>query len=63
MGPMTNYELGKMLHHEYEAEASRFWGQDGTREEKPGPARAYKLVFALTSVILTALLFVQLLPF
>lgn len=62
MGPITNYELGKMLHREYEAEASRYWGQGMTSEEKSGPAKVYKLALALTGVILMALLFVQLLP-
>jgi hypothetical protein len=59
---MTNYELGKIMHREYEAEASRYWGQDVTSEEKPSLAKAYKLVLALTGVTLTALLLVQLLP-
>ena len=62
MGPITNYELGKMLHREYEAEVSRHWGQQVTNEEKSGPAKVYELVFALTSIILTALLLVRLLP-
>jgi hypothetical protein len=62
MGPITNYELGKMTHREYEAEASRYWGQDATGEEKPGQRKVYKLALALTGVILTALLLVQLLP-
>lgn len=29
-GPITHYELGKSLHREYEAQASRYWGQDLT---------------------------------
>ena len=61
-GPITNFELGKMQHREYEAEASKYWGQDVTSEEKPGLAKAYKLVLALIGVTLTALLLVQLLP-
>lgn len=40
-GPMTNYKLGKMTHREYEAEASKYWGQDLAREEEPGPARPF----------------------
>ena len=62
-GPMTNFELGKMQHREYEAEASRYWGQEVTSKEKPGLAKVYKLALAITGVILTAPLFVQLLPF
>lgn len=27
-GPITNYELGKSIHREYEAQASRYWRQD-----------------------------------
>jgi hypothetical protein len=62
MGPITNYELGKITHREYEAEASRYWGQESINEEKPGQTKASKLALALTGVILTALLLVQLLP-
>ena len=62
-GPMTNYELGKIMHREYEAEASRYWGQDMTSEDKPGQRKVNKLALALTGITLTALLFVQLLPF
>ena len=60
-GPITNYELGKIMHREYEAEASRYWGQDVTSEEKPALTKVYKLALALTGVILTMLLLVQLL--
>jgi hypothetical protein len=63
MGPITNYELGKMTHREYEAEASRYWGREVISEEKPGQRKINKLALALTGVILTAVLFVQLLPF
>jgi hypothetical protein len=63
MGPITNYELGKMTHREYEAEASRYWGQEASSEEKSRPAKAYKLALAVMGIILTGLLFVQLLPF
>jgi hypothetical protein len=51
-----------MTHREYEAEASRYWGQESSSEEKPGLAKVYKLAFALTGVIVMALVFVQLLP-
>ena len=35
-GPMSDYRLGKTRHHEYEAEASRYWGQDLGRTEGSG---------------------------
>ena len=60
--PITNFELGKMLHHEYEAEASRYWGQAESYEEKPGYGKVYRLGFAFTSVILTVVLLGQMLP-
>ncbi len=62
-GPITNYELGKMLHREYEAEASWYWGQDATREDKPSLSKKYKLALALSGVTLTALLIVRVLAF
>ena len=62
MGPITNYELGKMTHREYEAQVSRYWGQETTSVEKPGPAKVYKLALALTGITLSALLLVHLLP-
>lgn len=63
MGPMTNYELGKMTHQEYEAQASRYWGQEVTQAEKPGQKKVHKLVLALTGISLATILFVQMLPF
>jgi hypothetical protein len=58
MGPITNYELGKMQHREYEAEASRYWGQ-ATRDDRPGLSKKRKLALALSGVALTTLLIVQ----
>ena len=63
MGPITNYELGKMMHREYEAEASRYWGQDTTREYKPRLSKKYKLALALSGVTVTTVLIVQMLAF
>jgi hypothetical protein len=34
-GPITNFELGKMQHREYEAQASKYWGQNVTQDDKP----------------------------
>ncbi|HXW00763.1 MAG TPA: hypothetical protein VEC93_20275 [Anaerolineae bacterium] len=63
MGPTTNYELGKMTHHEYEAEASRYWGQNTTREDKPRLSKKYKLALALSGVTMTTVLIAQILAF
>lgn len=60
-GPITNFELGKMLHREYEAEASQFWGQDLGRDDEPSLAKKYKLALALSGATLTILLIVQML--
>jgi len=43
-GPIINYRLGKMTHREYEAEASRHWGQDRRREDEPGSAQRFEVV-------------------
>ena len=61
-GPMTNFELGKMLHREYEVEASRYWGQEVTNEDKPSRTKITRLAWALTGVTLTVAVVVQLLP-
>ena len=63
MGPITNYELGKRLHREYEAEASRYWGQNVTRGDKLGRAKGRKLALALGGIGMTVVLLIQLLPF
>lgn len=33
-GPMSDYRLGKMMHREYEAQASRYWGQGFSQKEQ-----------------------------
>jgi hypothetical protein len=58
-GPITNFELGKMQHREYEAEASRYWGQDATTDDKSSFSPKLKLALALSGAILTALTIVQ----
>jgi len=60
-GPITNFELGKMKHREYEAQASRFWGQNVTKSDQPARSKGRKL--ALGGVAIAVFLLVQLLPF
>ncbi|HMR65701.1 MAG TPA: hypothetical protein PKE64_16965 [Anaerolineae bacterium] len=62
-GPISNFELAKMMHREYEAEASRFWGQDVTGEEKPARGKVNRLAVALGGVSVIAALLAQQLPF
>ena len=61
--PITDFELGKMLHREYETEASRYWGQHLAQQDKLGRSKGRKLALALGGVGLTVVLLVQLLPF
>ena len=58
-GPMTNFELGKMLHREYEAEASRYWGQNTTTNDKSSFSPQLKLALTLSGAISAALMIVQ----
>jgi hypothetical protein len=51
-GPITNYELGKMKHREYEREASRYWGQNASRSGQSSSSRRQKLILALSGTIL-----------
>jgi len=51
-GPITNYELGKMKHQEYEREASRYWGQNASRSGGSSFSRKQKLVVALSGTVL-----------
>jgi hypothetical protein len=60
--PITNFELGKMLHREYEAEASRYWGQAQSGEEMVGRSKVYRLGLAFAGAILTVVLLGQMLP-
>lgn len=58
-GPMTNFELGKMLHGEYEAEASRSWGQAATTADKSSFSPKLKLALALSGAISATFVIVQ----
>jgi hypothetical protein len=51
-GPITNYELGKIKHQEYEREASRYWGQNASRNGQSSLSRRQKLVVALSGTML-----------
>ncbi|MCB9077308.1 MAG: hypothetical protein H6631_06935 [Anaerolineaceae bacterium] len=57
--PITNFELGKMQHREYEAEASRYWGQAASDSEPFTLSRKHKWVLALSGVVTAILLIVQ----
>ena len=56
---ITNFKLGKMQHREYEAEASRYWGQAASDSEQPTVSRKHKLVLALSGIVTAILLIVQ----
>lgn len=43
-GPLSNYRLGKIVHREYEAGASRYWGQDIGRGGESGLVEKAALV-------------------
>ena len=62
-GPITNFEQGKMQHREYEAQASRYWGQNVTKHDKPTWSKGRKLALAFSGVGVTVVLLIQLLPF
>jgi|GEM_PF-2159609 len=59
MGPITNFEFGKMRHREYEAEVSPFWGQNADGDDNSRAAKRVKLVLALSGATLTILLAAQ----
>jgi hypothetical protein len=48
-----------MQHHEYEAEASRYWGQGASHDDEPTLSRKHKLVLAMSGTILAILLMLQ----
>ena len=62
-GPITNFEFGKMQHREYEAQASKYWGQNVAKDDKPILSKRHKLTLALSGAGLTTLLIVQMLIF
>jgi hypothetical protein len=47
-GAITNYELGKSMHREYEAWASRYWGQDLAGDQDSILTMGRKLALALS---------------
>jgi hypothetical protein len=62
-GPITNFELGKMQHREYEAWASKYWGQGIAKDDKPILSKGYKLAWSLIGAGLSIYLIVQILAF
>lgn len=60
-GPITNFELGKMQHREYEAQAGKYWGQNSTNDNKLTVLGKHKLALALSGAGVTAILIVQML--
>ncbi len=45
-GPMSDYRLGKIMHREYEAEASQYWGQGLGQTEGSNLAERVDLVLS-----------------
>lgn len=62
-GPITNYELGKSLHREYEAQASRYWGQDLAGDRESILTEGRKLALALSGATAAILLIAGILGF
>ena len=62
-GPITNFELGKMQHREYEAQASNYWGQRVIKEDKPTFSKGRRVALVLSGLGLAALLIVQMVQF
>ena len=56
-GAITNYELGKSTHREYEAQFSRYWGQDLTKDGESILTEGRNLARALSGAILGLRLF------
>jgi hypothetical protein len=57
-GPITNYELGKSIHREYEAQASRYWGRDLDGNRETILTKGHKLALALSGATAAILLIV-----
>ena len=62
-GPITNFELGKMRHQEYEAEVSPFWGRNMDGDDNPRASKRVKLILALSGAALAIPLIIQMLVF
>jgi hypothetical protein len=50
-GAITNYELGKSTHREYEAQFRRYWGQDLDRDQESVPATGRRLALVLRGAL------------
>jgi hypothetical protein len=55
-GAMTNYELGKSTHREYEAQFSRYWGQHQARDRESISTTGRRFALALRSALAGMLL-------
>jgi hypothetical protein len=62
-GPITNYELGKSTHREYEAQVSGYWGQGLAEDGASTLTEGSKLPLALSSATAVILLIVGILAF
>jgi hypothetical protein len=62
-GPITNYELGKSMHREYETQASGYWGQDLTGDGASILTEGRKLALALSGVTAVVFLIAGILVF
>ena len=58
-GAMTNYELGKSTHREYEAQFRRYWGQDLGGAKETISTRGRRLALALSDAIASILVAVR----
>ncbi len=54
-GPITNYELGKSMHRQYELQASRYGGQDLAGDQESILTKGRRLALALSGA--TAVIF------
>lgn len=50
-GPIADYELGKRLHQEYEAEVSPCWGKVPATRQTPILAERHKVALALSGAV------------
>jgi hypothetical protein len=59
MGPISIHEMGKSLHREYEAEASRYWHQEEAGNDRALRSIRVKLTLAVSGIIMVALPILQ----
>lgn len=50
-GPISDYELGKSTHLEYEAQFSRYWGQNLDETKEPRLTTRRRLALALRGAL------------